>query len=191
MSRRYKTNHLQPPNHNFSSSSNSHQSNQQYHTRFPTLSTKTHQSSKMAFIKSLLIASVAAFAYAAPQAEGGAKEVNVHSQENAAKCGNGQKIACCNSGEDLIGANCLSIPIRKSPKLPRAACQLLNSGVLTDMSSSQSPSPSRSLAAPTSLPAARLATPRATSSTSRPTALPFLFKRLAFDHHHLILRMTD
>ena len=70
----------------------------------------------MAFFKSLLIASVAAVAFAAPQ--GGAsdnnKKVEVDSQDNAAKCGNGQKIACCNSGEDLIGANCLSIPIRSS-----------------------------------------------------------------------------
>ena len=70
----------------------------------------------MAFFKSLLIASVAAVAFAAPQ--GGAsdnnKKVEVDSQSNAPVCGNGQKIACCNSGEDLIGANCLSIPIRSS-----------------------------------------------------------------------------
>ena len=41
-------------------------------------------------------------------------EVDVSSQESAPVCGNGQELACCNSGEDLIGANCLSIPIRKS-----------------------------------------------------------------------------
>ena len=70
----------------------------------------------MAFFKSLLIASVAAVAFAAPQ--GGAsdnnKKVEVDSQSNGAKCGNGQKIACCNSVEDLIGLNCLSVPIRSS-----------------------------------------------------------------------------
>ena len=67
----------------------------------------------MAFFKSLLIASVAAVAFAAPQgAEGGKTEVGVKSQSSAPKCGNGQKIACCNSGEDLIGLNCLSVPIR-------------------------------------------------------------------------------
>jgi hypothetical protein len=68
----------------------------------------------MAFFKSLIIASMAAFAFAAPS--GGASDhntdVNVDSQSNSAACGNGQKLACCNSGEDLIGANCLSIPIR-------------------------------------------------------------------------------
>jgi len=69
----------------------------------------------MAFFKSLLIASVAAVAFAAPQ--GGASDkntqVDVDSKSSEAVCGNGQKLACCNSGEDLIGANCLSIPIRK------------------------------------------------------------------------------
>ena len=83
-------------------------------------------------MKTLLIASVAAFVAAAPgydqaapaaevapaQAapvakEAGNTEVNVESQSSKAVCGNGQKIACCNSGEDLIGANCLSIPIRE------------------------------------------------------------------------------
>ena len=70
----------------------------------------------MAFFKSLLIASVAAVAFAAPQ--GGAsdnnKKVEIDSQSNEAKCGNGQKLACCNTGDDLIGLNCLSIPIRSS-----------------------------------------------------------------------------
>jgi len=70
----------------------------------------------MAFFKSLLIASVAAVAFAAPQ--GGAsdnnKKVEIDSQSSEAKCGNGQKLACCNSGEDLIGLNCLSVPIRSS-----------------------------------------------------------------------------
>jgi hypothetical protein len=70
----------------------------------------------MAFFKSLLIASVAAVAFAAPQ--GGASDrntnVDVDSKSSQAVCGNGQKIACCNSGEDLIGLNCLSVPIRTS-----------------------------------------------------------------------------
>ena len=71
----------------------------------------------MAFFKSLLIASVAAVAFAAPQsgASDGNKKVDISGQDNGAKCGNGQKIACCNSGEDLIGLNCLSVPIRKLP----------------------------------------------------------------------------
>ncbi|KAM0703691.1 hypothetical protein Q7P35_009630 [Cladosporium inversicolor] len=71
----------------------------------------------MAFIKSLLIASVAAVAFAAPQ--GGAsdnnKKVEIDGQDSAPICGNGQKVACCNSGEDLIGLNCLSIPILAIP----------------------------------------------------------------------------
>jgi hypothetical protein len=86
----------------------------------------------MAFMKTLLIASVAAFVAAAPgydqaapavaqpaqaapaQAEpAGNTKVDVSSQSNDAVCGNDQKLACCNSGEDLIGANCLSIPIRE------------------------------------------------------------------------------
>ncbi|GAB7329481.1 hypothetical protein MBLNU13_g01259t1 [Cladosporium sp. NU13] len=71
----------------------------------------------MAFFKSLLIASVAAVAFAAPQ--GGAsdnnKKVEIDSKDSSAACGNGQKLACCNSGEDLIGANCLSIPILAVP----------------------------------------------------------------------------
>jgi hypothetical protein len=90
-------------------------------------------------MKTLLIASVAAFVAAAPgygaepaaaevapaqaaapaapapvHEEAGNTKVDVSSQDNGAVCGNGQKIACCNSGEDLIGANCLSIPIRES-----------------------------------------------------------------------------
>ena len=69
----------------------------------------------MAFFKSLLIASVAAVAFAAPQgASDHNTKVGITDTEAAAQCGNGQKLACCNSGEDLIGANCLSIPIRKS-----------------------------------------------------------------------------
>ena len=69
----------------------------------------------MAFFKSLIIASVAAVAFAAPQgASDKNTEVKVSGQDNSPKCGNGQKIACCNSGEDLIGLNCLSIPIRTS-----------------------------------------------------------------------------
>lgn len=71
----------------------------------------------MAFFKSLLIASVAAVAFAAPQGEHekATTKVGVDSQSSEAMCGNGQKLACCNSGEDLIGLNCLSIPIRMYP----------------------------------------------------------------------------
>jgi hypothetical protein len=73
----------------------------------------------MAFFKSLLIASVAAVAFAAPQgASDKNTEVNVGAQDNSPKCGNGQKIACCNSGEDLIGLNCLSIPISMFSQYP-------------------------------------------------------------------------
>ena len=73
----------------------------------------------MAFFKSLLIASVAAVAFAAPQggASDGNKKVEIDSQDNSPKCGNGQKLACCNSGEDFIGLNCLSVPIGLSTHL--------------------------------------------------------------------------
>ena len=64
----------------------------------------------MAFFKTLIIASVAAVAFAS---EGGNTKVTGKTMASDAVCGNGQKLACCNSGEDLIGANCLSIPIRK------------------------------------------------------------------------------
>jgi hypothetical protein len=58
---------------------------------------------------------VAALASAAPQgASDGNKKIDISSQDNRAKCGNGHKIACCNSAEDLIGLNCLSVPIRES-----------------------------------------------------------------------------
>jgi hypothetical protein len=67
----------------------------------------------MAFFKTLLIASVAAVAFASPQgASDGNTKVTGKTMASDAVCGNGQKLACCNSGEDLIGANCLSIPIR-------------------------------------------------------------------------------
>lgn len=71
----------------------------------------------MAFIKTLLIASVAALAYAAPQgASDGNTKVSASKDSQEAACGNGQKLACCNSGEDLIGANCLNVPIRTFPR---------------------------------------------------------------------------
>merc|ERR1712232_1279515 len=70
----------------------------------------------MAFIKTVLIASVAALAYAAPQgASDGNKDIKIDEKTGEAKCGNGQKLACCNSGEDLIGLNCLSVPILAVP----------------------------------------------------------------------------
>ncbi|GAB7332310.1 hypothetical protein MBLNU13_g04142t1 [Cladosporium sp. NU13] len=71
----------------------------------------------MAFFKTLLIASVAAFAYAAPQggASDGNTKVGIDNKESQAVCGNGQKLSCCNSGEDLIGLNCLSVPILAVP----------------------------------------------------------------------------
>ena len=104
-------------------------------------------------------------------------EVDVSSQESAPVCGNGQELACCNSGEDLIGANCLSIPIRKYfPSLRSSASPFLNNQILTAIP--QSPSPSSRPAVPTSPRAARPATPSATSSTSSSTAWPFPFKRL-------------
>ena len=68
----------------------------------------------MAFFKSLIIASVAAVALAQGASDKNTK-VDVDSQSGAPKCGNGQKIACCNSGEDLIGLNCLSVPILAIP----------------------------------------------------------------------------
>jgi hypothetical protein len=73
----------------------------------------------MAFFKTLFIASVAAVAFAAPQggASDGNKEINIDSKSSESKCGNGQKLACCNQGEELLGLNCISVPIRKSPPL--------------------------------------------------------------------------
>ena len=70
----------------------------------------------MAFFKTLVIASVAAVAFAQGGSDKNTK-VDIDSSDASAKCGNGQKLACCNSGEDLIGANCLSIPIRMSTTL--------------------------------------------------------------------------
>merc|ERR1711900_75683 len=58
-----------------------------------------------------------------------------------------------------------------SPAPPSAAT------ARTASASPSSPSPSNRLAVPTSLLAARPVTPRATPSTSRPTALPSRFKR--------------
>ena len=105
---------------NFFSSSNQHFSAQQPLSLINTFLIQVFQTNPtpftMAFFKSLLIASVAAVAFAAPQ--GGAsdnnKKVEVDSKDSKAVCGNGQKLACCNSGEDLIGINCLSVPIRSS-----------------------------------------------------------------------------
>jgi hypothetical protein len=101
-------------------------------------------------------------------------EIDVSSQESAPVCGNDQQLACCNSGEDLIGANCLSIPIRKSPEISNLIT--FQKCILTR--TLQSPSPSSRPAVPTSPRAARPATPSATSSTSSSTALLFPFKRL-------------
>jgi hypothetical protein len=117
---RYKNIHLQPRN----STSPHHPTITSIQSTIPhslpNLFHQTHQSSTMAFFKTLLIASVAAVAFAAPQsgASDGNKKVEVSSSDNSQKCGNGSKIACCNSGEDLIGLNCLSVPIRK-PLQPR------------------------------------------------------------------------
>ena len=143
----------------------------------------------MAFFKSLIIASVAAVALAQGGASDNNKKVEIDTKAGDYKCGNGQKVACCNSGEDLIGLNCLSVPIRMSlslPLPPEFYFHRRNRNSVTNSSSSQSPSPSRRPAVPTLPPAARLATPTATSSTSRPTALPSLFKRF---HSSLKLSM--
>merc|ERR1712183_1183149 len=78
------------------------------HSLLSTPPPKQHQTIKMAFFKSLIIASVAAVAFAAPQgASDKNTEVKVSGQDNSPKCGN--------SGEDLIGLNCLSIPILAIP----------------------------------------------------------------------------
>ena len=71
----------------------------------------------MAFIKTLIVASMAAVAFAVPQsgASDGNKKVEIDSKTSENACGNGSKVACCNSGEDLIGLNCLSIPILAIP----------------------------------------------------------------------------
>ena len=93
------------------------QSNQFINTTLASqpCSTQNQQSSTMAFFKTLFIASVAAVAFAAPQggASDGNKEIGIDSKTGEAKCGNGQKLACCNQGEELLGLNCISVPIRK------------------------------------------------------------------------------
>ncbi|KAM0721451.1 hypothetical protein Q7P37_002375 [Cladosporium fusiforme] len=82
----------------------------------------------MAFFKTLFIASMAAVALASPQgASDGKTEINASKDDSSQKCGNGQKLACCNSGEDLIGANCLNVvvlavPIQKACGSNVAAC---------------------------------------------------------------------
>jgi hypothetical protein len=94
----------------------------------------------MAFFKTLFIASVAAVAFAAPQsgASDGNKNVEVSSSESSQQCGNGSKIACCNSGEDLIGLNCLSVPIRKPSPLPSPPLSFF---IANHLSSSRHPDP--------------------------------------------------
>ena len=148
----------------------------------------------MAFFKTLLIASVAALAFAAPQggASDGNKEIEIDSKTGEAKCGNGQKLACCNQGEELIGINCLSVPIRTSPCNNPPSNPSRRQRRMTNSFSSQSPSPSNRPAVPTSPPAARPATPRATSSTLRPTAFPSLFKRflLSLDGNPMMVLLS-
>ena len=55
----------------------------------------------MAFYKSLIIASVAAVALAQGGASDKNAKVEIDSKTGEAKCGNGQKLACCNTGDDL------------------------------------------------------------------------------------------
>merc|ERR1711941_132223 len=82
-----------------------------------TLFTKPTQSTKMAFFKTLLIASVAAVAFASPQGgSDGNTKVTGKTMASDAVCGNGQKLACCKTGDakgNLINLelNCLSIPL--------------------------------------------------------------------------------
>ena len=97
----------------------------------------------MAFIKTLIVASMAAVAFAVPQsgASDGNKKVEIDSKTSENACGNGSKVACCNSGEDLIGLNCLSVPIRKPP-LP--ASSTLSSNIANHLSSSRHPHPASS-----------------------------------------------
>ncbi|GAB7336401.1 hypothetical protein MBLNU13_g09119t1 [Cladosporium sp. NU13] len=65
----------------------------------------------MVFVKTIFIAYVAALASAAPQgATDGTASVESKEVASESSCGNNQKLSCCNSGEDLIGANCLSVP---------------------------------------------------------------------------------
>jgi hypothetical protein len=70
----------------------------------------------MAFTKTLIVAAMAAVAFAVPQggASDGNKKVEIDSKTSENACGNGSKVACCNQGEDLIGLNCISVPVRKS-----------------------------------------------------------------------------
>ena len=158
----------------------------------------------MAFFKSLLIASVAAVAFAAPQGETEGKntEVGVKSQSSAPKCGNGQKIACCNSGDDLIGLNCRSIPIRMFTTSIRFDLRFIGLTINFIVAIPIQQACGSNVAAccqtgdaevshqthPIHLINTQLTlrSHRATSSTSRPTASPSPFKRFCFEHGQTI-----
>jgi len=47
-------------------------------------------------------------------------EADIDAQQSGAQCGNGQKLSCCNSGNSLLGLNCLSVPIRELLPFPTA-----------------------------------------------------------------------
>jgi len=66
--------------------------------------------------KFIVLAAAVLSASAAPTAPTSyTTEADVDSQQSGAQCGNGQKLSCCNSGNSLLGLNCLSVPIRKLP----------------------------------------------------------------------------
>ncbi|KAK4889063.1 high-copy hsp90 suppressor [Elasticomyces elasticus] len=73
------------------------------------------------------LAAIASFTVAAPTA-GSAAGGNT--------CGNGQKLSCCNSGDELLGLNCLQVPVlnilgsQTCGSNVAACCQGDNTGLL-------------------------------------------------------------
>jgi hypothetical protein len=77
----------------------------------------------MAVFKTLFVLAAAALSVsAAPIDDTSAYtcEADVDAQQSGTQCGNGQKLSCCNSGNSLLGLNCLSVPIREFWLLPSA-----------------------------------------------------------------------
>jgi hypothetical protein len=83
------------------------------------------------FTKFFILAAAAALSvFAAPIDDTSAYtcEADLDAQQSGAQCGNGQKLSCCNSGNSLLGLNCLSVPIREFlPSTSHQCGQVANS----------------------------------------------------------------
>ena len=79
------------------------------------------------------VTALASYAVAAPTKTSGGDDAGV--------CGNNQKLACWNSELDLLGINCLSVPIRKSRRRwssVRRKCALTSAPATVDVPIQQS-----------------------------------------------------